>query len=402
MKLLFIISGSIAAKKSLNVIKILNNKNIYIDCIITNNAKKIINLNLLKKLIKGKVYSNSSEKNNNMLHIQLTRKSDLVVICPATANIISKIAHGHADDLASTSLIASNKQILVVPAMNVEMWNNTINLKNVKKLRKIGIEFIGPEYGFLSCGEIGLGRLSDEKKISNVIWQYLANSKKLSGKKCIVTAGPTIESIDAVRYISNFSSGKQGYEIAKQLTLAGAKVILISGPTHIPAPVNVKIIKVKTAKEMDKIVKKYLPVDIAIFAAAVTDVKPKNYKNHKIKKDKLENIILTKNPDIIKNTCSNKKLRPELVVGFAVETEKLIVNSLKKIKSKACDWIIANELGNNNQVFGSDFNKVNIIKKNIVIKLKKMTKNNISKKIVQEIIKYFEFKKSKTLEEFKN
>ena len=325
-----------------------------------------------------------------MLHILLTRKSDLITVCPATANIIAKLANGYANDLASTSLIAANKQILIVPAMNVSMWNNPINLNNVRKLQKIGIEFIGPEYGYLSCGEIGLGRLSNENKISKIILEYLKKSKKLYGKKCIVTSGPTIEPIDVVRYISNNSSGKQGYEIAKQLSLVGAKVILITGPTNIPQPSNVKIIKVKTAKEMNKAVQKNLPANIAIFAAAVCDIKPKKLKNIKIKNDKLINIPLIKNPDIIKNLSLNKNKRPQLVIGFALETNNIIDNSLKKIKLKQCDWIIANKLDKDNQVFGSDFNKITLIKKEKIRNFKKMSKVNVSKKIVEEIIKNFE------------
>ena len=389
MKILFIISGSIAAKKSLNVLNILEKKRVYINCIVTENAKKMINLNTLKSVIKGKIYTNSSEKKNKMLHILLSRESDLIVVCPATANIIAKLANGYANDLASTSLIASNKKILIVPAMNVKMWNNSINLINVKKLIKNGIEFIGPTYGFLSCGEIGLGRLSNTNKISKIILEHLNKSKKLLGKKCIVTAGPTQEAIDIVRYISNNSSGKQGYEIAKQLSLAGAKVILITGPTNIPKPTNVKIINIKTAKEMNMVVKKNLTADVAIFTAAVSDVRPKKLKNYKIKKDKLKKISLISNPDIIKNVSLNKKKRPKLTIGFALETSNEINNSLIKIKSKKCDWIIANKVSKDNQVFGSDFNKISLIKKENIKKYKKMTKINVSKIIVGEIIKYF-------------
>ena len=189
-----------------------------------------------KNCIKGKIFDDFSEKNKKMLHITLTRKSDLVVVCPATANLIAKFAHGYADDLASTSLIASNKQVLFIPAMNAEMWNNKINKNNVIKLQKYGIEFIGPDYGYLSCGEIGLGRLSRENKILQIILNYLKRSKKLQKKKCLVTAGPTLESIDAIRYISNHSSGKQGFEIAKQLMLVGANVTLISGSHKFTTP----------------------------------------------------------------------------------------------------------------------------------------------------------------------
>jgi len=390
MKVLFIITGSIAAKKSLNVLNILKKKGIYVNCIVTDNAKKIINVNSLKLSIKGKIYSNLSEKNKKMFHILLTRESELIVVCPATANIIAKFAHGYADDLASTSLIAANKQIIIIPAMNVEMWNNPINLKNVQKLQKNGIEFIGPEHGLLSCKEVGLGRLTNENKISKIILGYLNKSKKLVGKSCIVTAGPTIEAIDSVRYISNYSSGKQGYEIAKQLSLVGAKVTLITGPTNIPQPTNIKTIKVKTAYEMNKQVQKKLPIDIAIFAAAVSDIKPKIFKNYKIKSDKLKNINLIRNPDIIKNVSSNKNKRPQLVIGFSIETNNEIKNSLKKMKSKRCNWIIINKLNKKNMIFGSDFNKITLVKKDKIIRWKKMSKINVSKKIVEEIIKDIE------------
>ena len=324
-----------------------------------------------------------------MLHIQLTRKNNILVVCPATANIIAKLANGFADDLASTALIASNKQIIVVPAMNVEMWNNKTNLNNIRKLKKQGIEIIGPEYGFLSCGEIGIGRMSHKYKISSIINDFLSLSKELSGKKCIVTAGPTIESIDPIRYISNYSSGKQGYEIAKQLSLSGAKVILITGPTNISFPSNIKIINIKTAKEMNTAVLKNLPVDVAIFTAAVSDIKPKKNINYKIKKENLQNIQLIKNPDIIKNSILNKKKRPKLTVGFSLETHNEINNSEKKLKSKKLDWIILNKLTKKNKIFGSDYNKITILKKEKKIELKKMTKVKIAKKLVKEIIYYF-------------
>ena len=389
MNILFIISGSIAIKKNYDILDILKKKKINVDCIITESAKKIINLKLLKKSINGKIYSNSSEKKNKMLHIQLTRKNNILVVCPATANIIAKLANGFADDLASTALIASNKQIIVVPAMNVEMWNNKTNLNNIRKLKKQGIEIIGPEYGFLSCGEIGIGRMSHKYKISSIINDFLSLSKELSGKKCIVTAGPTIESIDPIRYISNYSSGKQGYEIAKQLSLSGAKVILITGPTNISFPSNIKIINIKTAKEMNTAVLKNLPVDVAIFTAAVSDIKPKKNINYKIKKENLQNIQLIKNPDIIKNSILNKKKRPKLTVGFSLETHNEINNSEKKLKSKKLDWIILNKLTKKNKIFGSDYNKITILKKEKKIELKKMTKVKIAKKLVKEIIYYF-------------
>ena len=301
------------------------------------------------------------KETEKMLHITLTRKSDLVVVCPATANLIAKFSNGYADDLASASLIASNKQILFMPAMNVEMWNNKINKKNVTNLQKSGVEFVGPDYGYLSCGEIGLGRLSGNNKILQTILNYLKRSKKLQKKKCLVTAGPTLEPIDAVRYISNYSSGKQGFAIAKQLMLVGANVTLISGPTNLQPPPKVKFIEVLTAKEMNKAVKKNLKTDVAVLTAAVSDVAPKKTTTNKIKKEKLKKILLKKNPDILKNISLNSSIKPEFVVGFAAETNNYINNAKKKLITKDCNLIVVNKISKKNNVFGSEFNQVAIV-----------------------------------------
>ena len=297
MKILFIITASIAIKKCNQILNQLKSNNIYVDCIITDNAKKMTDIKKLQKTIKGKIYFNSSEKNNKMLHIQLTRKTDLIVVCPATANIIAKFANGYADDLASTSLIASNKQIIFIPAMNSEMWNNSINQKNISLLIKMGIEFIGPDYGRLSCNEIGLGRLSEPKNINKILLQNLKKSQIFKNKKCLITAGPTIEPIDSIRYLSNYSSGKQGYEIAKQMILSGAKVTLISGPTNLQPPYKSKLIEIKTANEMLNAVRKNLKVDIAIFTAAVSDNSPRKFNKNKIKKENMKNIALKQNKE---------------------------------------------------------------------------------------------------------
>ena len=387
MRILFVISASIAIKRCYEILEKLTSKGIIVDCIMTNNAKKMSNLSKFQKIIIGKVYSDASEKNNNMLHISLTRKSDLVVVCPATANIIAKFANGYADNLASSSLIASDKQIIFVPAMNREMWNNPINQKNVTNLKKIGIEFIGPEYGRLSCGETGMGRISSANKIQKNIIKNLDKSKIFLNKECIITAGPTIEPIDSVRYLSNYSSGKQGYEIAKQMVLSGAKVTLISGPTNLPAPSKCKLIKVKTANEMFNAVKKYSKVDIAIFAAAVSDVSPKKFSINKIKKDEFKSIDLINNKDIIKEVSFLKKKRPKIVIGFAAETNNSIKNAKKKLFSKNCDAIILNKINKKNTVFGSDLNQISFITKKNNLKFKKMSKTNVAKKIIQEIQK---------------
>ena len=385
MKILFIITASIAIQKCNKILKQLTSNKISIDCIFSDNAKKMINLKDFQKIIKGKIFTNSSEKNNKMLHIELTRKSDLIVVCPATANIIAKFANGYADDLASTALIASNKQIIFIPAMNAEMWNNSINQKNVSLLKNIGVEFIGPDYGRLSCGEVGLGRLSEPKKIIKILIQNLQRSQIFKNKKCLITAGPTIEPIDSVRYLSNHSSGKQGYEIAKQMILAGAKVTLVSGPTNIQAPFKLKLIKIRTAKEMLKAVKENCKVDIAIFTAAISDVSPNKTFKTKIKKENLINISLTKNKDILHAISSLKKNRPKIVVGFAAETNSHIKNARKKLLKKNCDAVVVNKIDKNNQVFGSDLNKVSFITKKTLLNFKKTSKINVAKKIIQLI-----------------
>ena len=387
MKILFIISGSIAIKKCGEIFEFLSSKNISIDCIVTKNAKKMISLKKLKKTISGKIYSDVDEKNNKMLHIDLTRKNNLVIVCPATSNIIAKYSNGIADDLASTTLVASNKNIFFIPAMNSEMWNNKMNQKNVSNLKNLGIQFIGPEYGKLSCGEVGLGRLMNTKTITNLIIQNVNKSQIFKNKKCLITAGPTIEPIDPIRNITNNSTGKQGYEIARQMILAGASVTLISGPTNIQAPLESRLIKVKTAKEMYNAVKKNIKVDIAIFAPAVSDLTPLNKSKNKIKKDDLQIIKLKKNKDILKEVSHLKKNRPRVIIGFAAETRDHISNARKKLFEKKCDAIIVNKINKYNDVFNSDFNKVTFLTKKKKIDFKKMSKIKVAKHIVELIEK---------------
>jgi len=385
MKLLFIITSSIAAIKSKKILEKLSNKNVYINCVVTENTKKIINHHKLKAVINGRVYTDKSEKNNKMLHIKLTRKADIVVVCPATANTIAKYANGYGDNLASTTLLASNKQIIFVPAMNTQMWNNKINKKNVNFLINSGVEFIGPKFGNLSCGEIGIGRMENTNNIINTILSKLNNSKIFKGKKCLVTAGPTIEKIDPVRFISNYSSGKQGYEIANQIALQGGSVTLISGPTTLQPPHNVKLIKIRTAKEMYNEIKKIKKIDLGIFSAAVSDYKVGSVYKNKLKKNDFNKIKFNQNIDILKQIGNSKKYRPKLLVGFAAETNN-IIGAKKKLLDKNCDVIIYNKINNSNKVFGLDYNKIKVITQNKIVSFPKMSKTNCAKKIL-EIIK---------------
>ena len=321
MRILFIITGSIAVSKCYEILEELKDHNIHVDSIITKNEKKLINISKLKKNIMGKVYSDISETKQKMLHINLSRKNDIIVVCPATANTIAKFAKGYGDNLASTTLLAANKPITFIPAMNTEMWNNKINKKNVNYLKSIGINFIGPKIGKLKCGEYGMGRIEETKFIVNHLLNKLELNKRFFNKKCLITAGPTIEKIDPVRYISNYSSGKQGYEIANELIKSGAEVILISGPTNLQPPSNVKLIKIKTADEMLKNIEKVnKDIDIAIFCAAVADFKIKKTSSKKIKKNTIKTLELKKNVDILKTISVLKTHRPKYVVGFSADS----------------------------------------------------------------------------------
>ena len=363
MKILFIITGSIAVSKCYDILSALKKNKIEVNCLITNNAKKLLNTLKIKKNISGKIYTDASEKKEKMLHINLSRKNDLIVVCPSTANTIAKFANGYGDNLASTTLLAANKSIIFIPAMNSMMWNNPLNKKNVQYLRSIGVDFIGPKIGKLKCGEYGMGRIEDVKNIVSVLISSIETKKKFVNKKCLITAGPTQENIDPVRYISNYSSGKQGYEIANQLARKGAEIILISGPTNIEPPSNVKLIKVRTADEMLIQTNKYnKKIDIAIFCAAVADFKIKKISSKKIKKDKLMSLKLIKNIDILKKISTQKKNRPKYVVGFSAETDSKIL-AKKKLKEKNCDMIVYNKISRKNKVFGLDENKISVLTK---------------------------------------
>ena len=386
-KILLIICGSIAASRCKKIINLLNDKKIQVSCILTEEAKKYVKISDFKKLVKNRVYTDRSEKKNKMLHINLSRINDLVIVCPATANTIAKLANGYGDNLASNTLLASNKKILFAPAMNSFMWNNKANKKNVKILKDRGHEFIGPKIGNLKCGEFGLGRIDESKNILNKIMSNLKIYNLFKNKKCLVTAGPTIEMIDPVRYISNNSSGKQGFEIANQLVLSGAKVILVSGPTNLDPPPNLKFIKIKSATEMYNKIKKISKIDIGIFSAAVSDFKNKNISKSKIKKNKNLYLSLIKNIDILEKVGKNKKQRPKYLVGFAAETGD-ITYAKKKLIDKNCDMIVYNKINNKNKVFESDYNKISIITKNRIKNYRKMTKVNCANEIIKNINLY--------------
>ena len=388
-KILYIVCGGISAYKSLETIRLFKKNGAQIKTILTNSAKQFITPLSVASLSQGKVYSDlfDVENETEMDHIALSRWADVILIAPATANTISKLAQGTTDDLASTVVLASNKEIYIAPAMNVRMWEHQSTKQNLKKLVSYGYKLIGPEIGEMACGEYGEGKMSEPNKISNEINNYFLNLKNSKKLKALVTAGPTNEYIDPVRFITNKSSGKQGYEIAKSLSKKGFDTTLISGPTNLKIDDDIKLIEVETADEMLLETQKNLPTNVAVFSAAVADFKiNKKFKN-KIKKHESLNLNLEKNVDILNYISNHNSMRPELVIGFAAETNNVERNAEKKLNNKNCDWIIANDVSNKKIGFSSDFNEVTIYYKDKnKEKLSYKKKSEISDEIVDRII----------------
>tara|TARA_Y100000816_G_scaffold269258_1_gene232065 strand:+ start:351 stop:1556 length:1206 start_codon:yes stop_codon:yes gene_type:complete len=390
-KILFIICGGISAYKSLETIRLFKKKNAEIKTILTKNAKEFVTPLSVASLSQGKVYDDlfNLENETEMDHISLSRWADVILIAPTTANTISKLSNGYSEDLASTVILASNKQIFLAPAMNVRMWVHKSNQDNLKKLRNFGYKIIGPVVGDMACGEYGEGKMSEPKVIYDEIFNFLSDKSKNKRFKALVTAGPTNEYIDPVRFITNKSSGKQGYEIARSLFKRGFDTTLISGPTNIDINENLNLIKVETAEEMFKATQQSLPVDIAIFSAAVSDFKIIKKNDKKIKKQENLKITLEKNIDILNYVSNHNSKRPKLVIGFAAETNDLDKNAMEKLINKNCDWIIANDVSKKEVGFNSEFNEVFIHYKDKKIKKEKLSfkkKSEISEEIVDRIV----------------
>ena len=390
-KILFIICGGISAYKSLETIRLLKKKGTEIKTILTSSAKEFVTPLSVASLSQGKVYSDlfSLENETEMDHISLSRWADVIIVAPTTANTISKLAQGNADDLASTVMLASNKQIYLAPAMNVRMWEHKSTKINLKRLKDFGYKFIGPEIGDMACGEYGEGKMSDPSKITDELNQFFLYQNQNKKFRALVTAGPTNEYIDPVRFITNKSSGKQGYELAKCLSKKGFDTTLISGPTNLEVEKEIKLIKVETVDEMFSATQKNLPVDVAIFSAAVSDFKVKNRSLTKIKKKEALNLNLEKNVDILNYISNHNSMRPEIVIGFAAETNEVLKNAEKKLNKKNCDWIISNDVSKKNIGFNSDYNEVTIHYKNKSLKsevLQYKRKSEISEEIVDRII----------------
>ncbi len=392
-KILIIIGGGIAAYKSLDLIRLLKKNNNDVKTILTKSGKEFVTPLSITTLTKNKTFEDIFDKNaeSEIDHISLSRWADLIIVMPTTANFMTKLSLGKAEDLATTVILASNKDILLVPAMNVRMWIHKATQKNVKTLQDYGYLFIGPEKGEMACGEYGEGKMSSPRQIFTFLNNYFMKKNLVKKKnfKALVTTGPTREYLDPVRYISNESSGKQGYEIALALSRLGIKTTLITGPTNLVSRTDIKTKKIISAKEMLEEVKKNLPVDIAICAAAVADFKPSKKNKSKLKKNQniFKSINLENNQDILEYLGKNNKNRPRIVVGFSAETENINRNATVKLREKNCDLIIANDVSKKDSGFNSDYNRVSIIDGNGNIKvLRRNKKSFIANKIAEVVL----------------
>jgi phosphopantothenoylcysteine decarboxylase / phosphopantothenate---cysteine ligase len=383
-----IISGGIAAYKSLDLIRRLRERGADVRCVLTRAAKEFVTPLSVGTLSKGRVYDELFDltAEHEIGHIRLARDCDLVVVAPATANILASMAQGLAGDLATTVLLATDKPVLAAPAMNHVMWASPATVANLSTLRARGVSFVGPESGELAEGEIGIGRMSEPMAILAAIEDLLGADAPLRGRRALVTSGPTYEPIDPVRYIANRSSGKQGHAIAAALAALGAETTLVSGPTRLADPKGCRVLRVETAQEMLAASLSALPADIAVCAAAVADWRPAAPGNAKLKKDggAPPQIALAENPDILA-TLSRHRPRPALVVGFAAETDDLIAHATAKRLRKGCDWIVANDVSTGTGTFGGDDNRVHVIDASGTESWDPMKKDEVARRLARRI-----------------
>ena len=390
-RILLIVTGGVAAFKSLELVRQIRSAGGEVRAILTKSAAEFVTPLSLQALTEERVYSDifSLTDESEMGHIQLSRNSDLIVVAPATANFLAKMRIGICDDLASTVVLATNKPVIVAPAMNVRMWDHAATKENIITLKNRNIRFIGPNKGKMACGEYGVGRMSEPLEIVSVIQSILKPNRPLLGKTALVTAGPTREPIDPVRFIANRSSGKQGYAIAEALAEAGAETTLVTGPTYLPVPSGMRVRKIETADEMLVHCMETLPVNIAVCAAAVADWKVTNKSDQKIKKQKNinhENLRLSQNPDILRTLSNADNNRPDLVIGFAAETEDILDNGIRKLKEKNCDWILANDVAMGTQTFGGDNNAIHFISNKETEEWPIMKKADVARYLAKKII----------------
>lgn len=393
--ILLVISGGIAAYKALELIRLLKKAGADVRCILTKGGAEFVTPLSVSALSENPIYTElfSLKDETEMGHIRLSRDADLIIVAPASANIIARLAHGMADDLAATTILASDKPVMICPAMNPMMWQNAATQANIDTLRQRGFKLLEPASGDMACGETGMGRLPEATEIFDAIGAHFYTKRPLTGLSAIVTAGPTHEPIDPVRFVANRSSGKQGFAIAEALAALGANVTLVTGPTNLKHPVHrIKTIQIETAREMLDICQKLLPSDIFVAAAAVADWAPEVYQNSKIKKtsDTPVSLCLKQNPDILSTLSKPGSMRPALVVGFAAETDNVLEHARIKLSRKGCDWIVANEVSDANPVFASDENTVHLIATSGTESWPKMSKADVAQKLGQRIADHFQ------------
>ncbi|MBV9968303.1 MAG: bifunctional phosphopantothenoylcysteine decarboxylase/phosphopantothenate--cysteine ligase CoaBC [Alphaproteobacteria bacterium] len=388
-RILLIISGGIAAYKSLELIRRLRDQGAAVRCVMTAAAREFITPLSVSSLSEDKVYGDlwSLTDESEMGHIRLSREADLLVVAPATADLIARMAAGIADDLASTTLLASDKPVLIAPAMNAMMWAHPATQANLATLAARGVGRIGPAAGDLACGEVGFGRMSEPAEIVAEVARLLTKDQRLNGCRALVTSGPTREPIDPVRYISNHSSGKQGHAIAAALAALGAETVLVSGPSVEPTPPGVKLVPIETAAEMLAASEAALPVDVAVMAAAVSDWRVATASEQKLKKNGKgpPQLHLVENPDILATIAGRSNDRPQLVIGFAAETENVVANARAKRKRKGCDWILANDVSLGTETFGGERNTVHLVDSETVEDWPAMTKRDVAERLAQRI-----------------
>ena len=389
-RVLLIVSGGIAAFKALELIRLLRKAGIIVTCVMTENAEQFVTPLSLQALSENKVFGKlfSLTDESEMGHIQLSRSADLLVVVPATANILAKMAAGIADDLASTVLLATDKPVLVAPAMNVRMWLHAATRANMKTLISRGVHVVGPDEGAMACNEFGSGRMSEPPAILAAIEALLNPARPLSGRHVLVTSGPTYEPIDPVRYIANRSSGRQGHAIAAALAGLGARVTLVSGPVMVPDPVGVMVVRVESAREMLDACQNALPADAAVFAAAVADWRVANASDGKIKKRPgaaAPTLELVPNPDILATIAAAGPLRPRVVVGFAAETDDLLANAQSKLIRKNADFIVANDVSPETGIMGGTENAVHLISAAGVDEWPRLAKDEVAQRLAARI-----------------
>ncbi len=388
-RILLIISGGIAAYKSLELVRRLRERGAAVRCVVTRGGAQFITPLSLAALSEDKVYTElfSLTDEAEMGHIQLSRDADLLLVAPATADLLAKMTHGQADDLASTVLLATDKDVMVAPAMNMRMWEHPATQDNLRTLQARGVRVVGPEEGDMACGEYGLGRLAEPDDIAAAVSDFFQTSAPLSGRHALVTSGPTHEPIDPVRYIANRSSGRQGHAIAAALARRGATTTLVSGPTNLPDPPGVNVVRVESARDMLAACEAALPVDVAICAAAVADWRVARAANEKLKKNgggppKLE---MAENPDILASLAAPANTRPGLVIGFAAETELVIENARAKREHKGCDWILANDVSPKTGTFGGEENTIHLVSAEGVEDWPRMSKTAVANRLADRV-----------------